>query len=179
MKLPTWQMRSSHSWNSIRATSLLPRKVSRRIGLPAAINISHVHKLFKETFIALEAWKTSPVVILSRSQKDNFNGRLSVTHRLPLDIGLLESIRSRVADGFYALRLIQVHEQCQDCLNKIKNELKPLEFVHDITPSRLRGSRYLQPAAINISHVHKAFKKIILRRRGVFLRKNSWRWRAF
>ena len=45
--------------------------------------------------------------------------------------------------------LVEVREQCQDGVEDAENELEPLEFVHDITPSLSRGSRPPRPAIPN------------------------------
>lgn len=62
--------------------------------------------------------------------------------------------------GFSTL-CIEVHEQRQNRLDKTENKLEPLEFVHDITPSRLRGSRTTLDLLRKIYHT---FRKLSIRR---------------
>ena len=76
---------------------------------------------------------------------------MSVSAPTPLiNISCYSKNGSHLASGFRTL-IAEVHEQCQDCLNQAKNELEPLEFVHDITPSLSeRRAGYLQPAALSV-----------------------------
>ena len=165
MNVPTLDARSIQSRKSIRVTSLLPRKVSRRIELPATINISYVHKVFKERFIVLEAWKFLPVVILFWSQKDNFNGRqLTLVPSAPSSLVISnDSVAVRFTAYFLFLKYVSAAKM------KLPTwQMRPSHSWNSIRATPLlprKGvSRRIElPAAINISHVHKLFKEYSLR----------------
>ena len=70
---------------------------------------------------------------------------LNVKKTILMAVGVSQCVVKKVASAnaaFFVPKLLQEREQHQNSLDKVQHEIEPLEFVHDITPSLARGSRF-------------------------------------
>ena len=85
-------------------------------------------------------------------------GRRCLCRLLPVSIVADEEAVLQTA--FFVPELLQEREQCRDCADEVENEVEPVKLVHDITPSLSRRKpSHLRPAAKNIAHFQKHFKR--------------------